>query len=83
MKQKKIKIPFPKPRALGLLILELAIVTVAAVAVLITFAVRRSTDALGAAQNYLFEMEYIGTSLVIAVGGFVLVDLCERDQSQK
>jgi hypothetical protein len=83
MKPKRTKLPFPKPRAIGLLIFELAIITVAAVAVLITFAARRSTDALGAAQKYLFEMEYIGTSLVIAVGGFVLVDLCERDQSQE
>jgi len=82
MKRRRIKIPFPKARAFRLLILELALVTVAAIAVLINFAQRRSTDALGAAQKYLFEMEYIGASLVIAVGGFVLADLCEREQGE-
>ncbi len=82
MKLKKIKFPSPTERALKILVLELALVTIAALAVFMTLLVRSPNDAVDAAQRYLFDMEYILTSLVIAVGGFVLTDLCEREQQK-
>lgn len=80
MKKNSLRIPFPKRSALRILQWELPIILLWAVALLVSFLTDFQADPTGASFYYPALVEYITSSLVIALLFAILADLTERER---
>ena len=67
-------------RALRVLSLQLPLILVYLVVGLLRCRILSRSDALGAWLDFQQLLEYIGVSLILAVGSAALVDLTEREK---
>ena len=76
----QICFPVPCLRALRVLSMQLPLILAYLVVGLLQCRILAESDALGAWLDFQQLVEYIGVSLLLAVGTAVLIDLTEREK---